>query len=109
MDNIQLKGERFSNTSGEASFGSASIRRAGVTGRTHYITDLSASSTDATATIVLFSSSTNFWQDRLGGTGSVYNKIFSSPIRIPIGSAVSVDVRYGSSGSAYCNISGYFT
>ncbi len=106
MDILQSKGQRFNNTSGQATDGSASISQAGSSGRTYYVTDLSGSSS-ATAVIRLFSGATDFWQGIM--VNSNYIEQFKVPIAITIGSAVEAEVKNDTtSGSAFVNVSGYF-
>ena len=105
MNILQSKGTRFSNHSGEASFGSATVTRAAVTGRIHYITDISATSDHATSVINISSPGTNLWRDRFYGSTYTFNWV--TPLTSTTGSAVTFKVFNGT-GSAYINVSGFF-
>ena len=104
---IQSKGQRFNATSGNAVSGSAVATQAASSGRVHYITEISGSMLNATAYITITSGNTTYWQDVFGTASFTYIKDFVTPIGIPSGSAVSAKVLYGSTGSAYVNISGF--
>ena len=69
------------------------------------MTDLGASSANATAQIRIYSGSTNYWMARVGNA-EAYEKVFRVPIRITAGSAVTAELLNGG-GSAYVNLAGY--
>lgn len=76
----------------------------GVVGVTYYVTDVSASSDLAGATINIKDGSTIIWQDRISNTApAVYQ--FSTPLRCTMGNTLTVVVT-GTSLSN-CNVSGF--
>ena len=109
----QAHGEPFSATTQSVVGGSATIVQAATTGRTYYITDLSAGAVQSTAVLTVLSSATNYWQDRVNGSVVVYHKEFENPLRISTGSAVTIRLVVGDTsgtiGSAFINVAGYFT
>lgn len=107
MDILQSKGQRFNSTSGEAVSGSAVATQAASSGRVHYVTEITGSILSATAYITITAGNTTYWQDVFGTAEFTYVKDFVVPIAISSGSAVSVKVLYGSTGSAYANIAGF--
>lgn len=104
MDIKQSRGEPFQVNSGTFASGSAVVTRAATTSAVHYVTDISAGSDYGTATVVLASSGTNFWQARVGSS-LVYDHTFQVPIRITSGSAAVLTVSGGTIG--FANLSGY--
>lgn len=98
----QLHGKPFQATTTHATAASAS--KAAATGKTHYITDASASSDKAGAILLIKDGTTTIWQVQMPANGSV-NLHFVQPLKGTSGAAVSVDVD----GSSACkaNISGF--
>lgn len=103
MDPKQSYGAAYNATSTFAS-GSATAVQAGTSGRSLYVTDVSASSDRGTAIAQIKDNATVIWQDRISNT-SPYILQFKVPLRISAGSAVSVTVD--GVGTAFANISGY--
>jgi hypothetical protein len=101
MNPKQMRGTPFSVTATHATAASAS--KAGATGMTHYITDISASSDKAGSIILVKQGTTTIWQDIVGA--GHYNHTFSSPLAGLEAGLVSVEID----GTAACkaNIAGF--
>ena len=103
MDILQSKGQRFSVTA-ESISGSAVATEAASTGKTHYITDISASSPVSTCIIELVDSGTVLWKNIIG-TGGHIKESFITPRRITSGNAATL--RAGTTTTIYVNLSGF--
>lgn len=101
MINIQLHGDRFSQTATNAT--SAVTSESGVSGKTHYITDISGSSDKSGALILVKQGSTTIWQDIIDADS--YHHSFVSPLVGASGALVSVTVDGTSLAKA--NIAGF--
>lgn len=99
--NKQERGTPFNATATHATAASASIT--GVAGRTHLVTDISASSDKAGSIILVKQGTTTIWQDIVGA--SSYRHQFSTPLAGVVGALVSVEID----GTASCkaNIAGF--
>ena len=102
MDILQAKGQRFVRT-GQIASGSAIAVEAASSGRTHYITDISASSNNSTSVVEIFSNTTVFWQSEV--QSEVYIKEFRVPVAITTGSAVTL--RCATANVIFVNMAGY--
>lgn len=98
----QSHGEPFQATNTHATAASAS--KAAATGKTHYVTDASASSDKAGAILLIKDGTTTIWQVQMPANGSVILH-FVQPLTGTKGATVSVDVD----GTAACkaNIAGF--
>lgn len=102
----QLDGDPFSVTATHATAAVASKDAA--TGKTHYITDISASSDKAGALVLVKQGTTVIWRSQIATTAAgnnSYEHTFSTPLVGASGALVSVEVD----GTAVChaNIAGY--
>lgn len=88
MLNKLQHGDAFSITATHAT--SAVASKAGVSGSTHYITDISGSSDKSGALILVKQGTTVIWQD-IVSVGN-YNHTFSAPLKAVKGALVSVTV-----------------
>jgi hypothetical protein len=97
----QESGDPFSVTTTHATGAVAS--KTGATGKTYYITDISASSDKAGSIILVKQGTTTIWQDLVGA--GAYARSFSTPLVGASGALVSVEID----GTSACkaNISGY--
>jgi hypothetical protein len=94
-------GTPFSETATHATAAVAS--HTGATGKTYYITDISASSDKAGAILLVKQGTTTIWQLQIGTTAHSHH--FGIPLRGASGALVSVSVD----GTSACkaNIAGY--
>jgi len=104
--NKQEHGDAFVVTHTHATAASAS--KAGVAGKTHYITDISASSDKAGSLLLVKQGTTTIWQVQLAATVAgnlAYSHTFSSPLKAAAGALVSVSID----GTSVCdaNIAGF--
>jgi hypothetical protein len=97
----QESGDAFSVTATHATAAVAS--NAAVTGKTHYVTDISASSDKAGAILLVKQGTTTIWQVQVGA-GS-YQHTFSTALTGAKSALVSVEID----GTSACkaNIAGY--
>jgi len=98
--NKQNHGDAFyvTHTHGTA----ASASKAGVAGKTHYITDISASSDKAGSLLLVKQGTTTIWQVQLAATAAgnlAYSHTFSSPLKAATAALVSVSID----GTSVCN------
>ena len=103
MDILQSKGQRFSVTA-ESISGSAVATEVASAGRTHYITDISASSPVSTCIVELIDGSTVLWKNIVGSGGYIEDS-FNTPRRITAGNAVTL--RSGTTTTIYVNLGGF--
>lgn len=106
MNPKQLHGTPFSATATHATAAAAS--EAAVSGKTHYITDIAASSDKAGALLLVKDGTTTIWQVQVATTAAGNNSFthtFSTPLQGTSGAAVSVEID----GTAACkaNIAGF--
>lgn len=99
-------GTPFSETATHATAAVAS--HAAATGKTYYITDISASSDKAGALLLVKQGTTIIWRTQVATTAAginSYSHTFSTPLRGASGALVSVEID----GTAVChaNIAGY--
>lgn len=75
----------------------------GVSGRTHYVTDISASSDKSGAILLVKQGTTVIWQVQVGA--GHYQHTFSSPLKAALGALISVEID----GTSACkaNIAGF--
>ena len=104
--NKQEHGDAFVVTHTHATAASAS--NAGVALKTHYITDISASSDKAGSLLLVKQGETTIWQVQLAATAAgnlAYSHTFSTPLKAAIGALVSVEID----GTSVCdaNIAGF--
>lgn len=97
----QLYGDIFSATATHATAAAASV--SAVTGKSHYITDIAASSDKAGSILLVKQGTTVIWQMQVGAGALSFQ--FSSPLKAPSNTAVSVEID----GTSACkaNISGF--
>jgi len=106
MNPKQQRGTSFQVTATNATAALAS--NAGVAGRVHYITDISASSDKAGALLLVKQGTTVIWQSQVAATAAgtlAYEHTFSTPLTGAVGALVSVEID----GTAVChaNIAGF--
>ncbi len=101
--NKQLHGQHF-DVRAAAISGSAVATEAASTGRSHYITDISASSPVSTCIVELIDGSTILWSN-IVGSGGYLDKIFSEPILITSGNAVTL--RAGTADIIHVDLGGF--
>ena len=99
-------GTPFSETATHATAAVAS--HTGVTGKTYYITDISASSDKAGALLLVKQGTTVIWRTQVATTAAgnnSYSHSFKTPLRGATGALVSVEID----GTSVChaNIAGY--
>ena len=104
--NKQEHGDAFVVTHTHATAASAS--KTGASGKTHYITDISASSDKAGSLLLVKQGTTTIWQVQLAATAAgnlAYSHTFSTPLKAAVGALVSVSVD----GTSVCaaNLSGF--
>jgi len=100
MLNKAQHGDAFFVTATHAT--AATATNAAVSGKTHYITDISASSDKAGALLVVKQGTTTVWQVQLAATAAgnlAYSHTFSTPIKGASGALVSITVD----GTSVCN------
>ncbi|MFA6095413.1 MAG: hypothetical protein WC767_01060 [Candidatus Paceibacterota bacterium] len=97
----QLYGDIFSVTATHATAAVAS--KAGATDKTHYVTDIAASSDKAGAILLVKEGTTVIWQLQVGAGQSSFQ--FSTPLKGTSGALVSVEID----GTSACkaNLSGF--
>ena len=81
---------------------------AGVSGSTHYITDIAGSSDKAGSLLLVKQGTTIIWQVQLATTAAginAFNHQFAVPLRAAAGALVSVTVD--GTSACYANIAGY--
>jgi len=101
-----LRGAPFADTTSHATSAVASV--AGITGATHYITDISGSSDKAGSLLTVKQGTTVIWEVQLAATAVgnlAYNHSFQAPLLASSGALVSVTVDGTSLAKA--NIAGY--
>ena len=101
--NKQLHGQHFDVTAAAIS-GSAVATEAASTGRTHYVTDIAASSPVSTVIVEVIDGSTILWSNIVGSGGFIGQKL-SEPIAITSGSAVTL--LAGTAATIYVNLGGF--
>jgi hypothetical protein len=102
----QQSGDGWAVTATHATAASAS--KAGVAGKTHFITDISASSDKAGALMLVKQGTTVIWRSQVQTSAAgypAYEHTFSTPLRADSGALVSVEID----GTSVChaNIAGY--
>ena len=93
-------GTRFSETATHATAAVAS--HTGVSGKTYYITDISASTDKAGALLLVKQGTTVIWQLQLAATAAgnlAHSHVFKTPLAGASGALVSVTID----GTAVCN------
>ena len=104
--NKQEHGDAFFVTHTHATAASAS--KAGVANKTHYITDIAASSDKAGALLLVKQGTTTIWQLQLASTAvgnNSHSHTFSSPLKAATGALVSVSID--GTSKACASISGF--
>lgn len=102
----QAYGDIFSET---ATHGTAAVAtKAGATGKTHYITDITVSSDKAGAICLVKKGTTTIWQFQVGTTAAGLQSqpiSFGTPLKGDLGGLVSVEID----GTSACkaNMSGF--
>lgn len=100
MLNKAQHGDAFFVTHTHATAASAS--KAGATSKTHYITDISASSDKAGSLLLVKQGTTTIWQVQLAATAAgnlAYSHSFGVPLKAASGALVSVSID----GTTVCN------
>lgn len=97
----QAHGDPFQATDTDATNPTATI--AAVSGKTHYITDISVSSDKDGAIILVKDGTTVIWQDIVDA--NFYTHSFQTPLKGSKGALVSVEVDSTAAGKA--NIAGF--
>jgi len=100
MLNKLQHGTPFSTTTTHATSAVASV--AGVSGSTHYITDIAASTDKAGALLLVKQGTTTIWQLQLAATAAgnlAVSHTFASPLKADAGALVSVTID----GTSACN------
>lgn len=106
MDTKQAYGTPFAVTATHAT--SAVASNAGVSGKIHYITDISGSSDKAGSLLLVKQGTTVIWQVQLATTAAGNNSFqhtFKVPLISDAGALVSVTVD--GTSACYANIAGY--
>lgn len=101
MINAQLHGDIYAVTATHAT--EAVATNAAVSEKTHYVTDISASSDKAGSIILVKNGTTVIWQDIVGAGN--YKHTFSTPLRATKGALVSVTID--GTAAAKANIAGF--
>lgn len=104
--NKSYNGTPFSVSATHATAAVAS--KAGVTGATHYVTDIAASSDKAGSILLVKQGTTVIWQVQVATTAAANNSFshtFASPLAGAVGALVSVEID--GTAACYANIAGY--
>jgi hypothetical protein len=103
MSNVIFRGTPWSQTANGSLTTVAT--QTGVANQTIYITDVTASSDQGTAVLVIKAGSTIIWQDRIGNT-SAYEHAFVTPLPGINGTQTTATVSGTASNNSYINIAG---
>ena len=101
---LQSKGTRFTGVAQVIS-GSAVITQAATTGRTYYVTDVTASSPNATCIVEIQDGSTVLWRSSVEVRGYIEHS-FVVPLTATSGN--SLTLRAATAHAAWINLGGYY-
>lgn len=106
MSNRQERGTPWSVTATNAT--SAVASKAGVTGSTHYITDIAGSTDKAGGLLLVKQGTTTIWQVQLATTAAGINT-FEQSFQVPLAgvSGGLVSVTVDGTAACYANIAGF--
>ena len=104
MDIKQAHGDPFNSTQSTATASTATV--SAVSGKIHYITDISGGAENGTANIIVQKGATIIWQD-ISPSGASYGKSFQVPLAGAASGTVTVTVVGTGGGLFKANISGY--